>query len=221
MTDIDESEAILADLERALFEGAGEMDLADVDDQASLCSKDARGLQESLEDIGAPYGEDDDAGEDVAAGPMPAASTEADAVAEEFARLASLGDDAGEQDVEEGEAAGHPPEPPPAPPPPEIPLWEQLSDPGPLGYCYLNGRIVLRVLRGKPKNSVTVTCYNHRSCHLTLTEARCPRTDHELKWWVFELPETPRTAPAEQRRADADAHMKLGYARWGAPKRGG
>ena len=97
------------------------MDLADVDDQASLCSKDARGLQESLEDIGAPYGEDDEAGEDVAAGPMPAASTEADAVAEEFARLASLGDEAGEQDVEEGSAAGHPPEPPPAPPPPEIP----------------------------------------------------------------------------------------------------
>ena len=43
-----------------------------------------------------------------------------------------------------------------------------------MGYFYYQGRSVLRIQRGKPKNSVTINCYRHPGCHLCVREHICP-----------------------------------------------
>ena len=96
----------------------------------------------------------------------------------------------------------------------ELEPWEELSDPGPFGYLYRNGRQVLRIQRGRPHNSCTVTCYRHPSCHLCLSLARCP-DDDTLKRWVFEIDAPPDRASDAERKALTAAHKALGKSRWG------
>ena len=105
------------------------------------------------------------------------------AVAEEFAGAAvaiGLAEDAAEADSDL--AAGARSDGAPAEDSAEgaAQPWEQVSDPFPSGYCYLNGRSVLRIQRGRPASSCTITCYLRPSCNLLLTQARCP-PDSELK----------------------------------------
>jgi hypothetical protein len=93
--------------------------------------------------------------------------------------------------------------------------WNLVSDPSPLGYCHLGIRHVLRIQRGKPKGSVSVTCYRHRACTLLLSESRAP-ADIEFKKWLFEVDATPQGATTADNRALALQHTALGKARWSA-----
>ena len=100
---------------------------------------------------------------------------------------------------------------PPAPPP-EDDAWE---GPSASGYLFRGGRSVLRIQRGAPINSVTVSCYKHPSCRMCLGEARCP-SDDVLKAW-YDEGETPSPdATAAEKRVLAQQHMKLGMDRWSA-----
>ena len=100
---------------------------------------------------------------------------------------------------------------PPAPPP-EDDVWE---GPSISGYCYLGGRSVLRIQRGAPANSVTVSCYKHPSCRMCLSEARCPSNDG-LKAWYHEGETPSPDATTDEKRLLAKQHMKLGMDRWSA-----
>lgn len=105
-----------------------------------------------------------------------------------------------------------------APPSAQSMPWERLSEVSPLGYVYDSGRSVMRIQRGKPKNSVTVNCYKHSRCTVLLTEARCP-SDMELKKWLFAVePPAPGCSIAEAKEL-ASRHMSVGKAQWTA--RGG
>lgn len=100
------------------------------------------------------------------------------------------------------------------PKPPE----ERMTDPSPMGYVYEGGRSVMRIQRGKPARSVTITCYRHSRCTMLLTEARCP-SDLELKRWSLAVPAAPQGCPVEESRALAAQHMALGKGQW-AGRRG-
>lgn len=99
-------------------------------------------------------------------------------------------------------------------PPAPVELWRELGLVIGLGYVYdRTPRSVLRIQRGKPKNSVTVNCYKHPGCKLLLTEARCP-ADDVLKQWLYEVPPSSPGDKEEGRRL-ATQHMDLGRGRWG------
>lgn len=103
------------------------------------------------------------------------------------------------------------------PPPPQAEeLWRQLGPTTNMGYVYdSTPRSVLRIQRGKPKNSVTVNCYLHPGCKLLLVEARCP-SDEVLKQWLYEV---PRAVPgSSEGRQLAATHMELGKGRWSGRK---
>lgn len=94
-------------------------------------------------------------------------------------------------------------------------LWQALGLVTPQGYVYdSTPRSVLRIQRGKPKNSVTVNCYLHIGCKLLLTETRCP-SDEVLKQWLYEVPAPKRGSSRDEVRQLAEEHMQLGKGRWG------
>lgn len=99
-------------------------------------------------------------------------------------------------------------EPPPQP-------WERLGEVSAYGYVYDGARSVMRVQRGKPARSVSVSCYLHPACTLLLTQALCP-SDAVLKQWLFEVEAAPPGAPSAERKELARQHMALGRARWSA-----
>ena len=86
------------------------------------------------------------------------------------------------------------------------------------GYVYMGPRSVMRIQRGKPANSVTVTCYRHRNCHICLTQANCP-SDLVLKQWLFDVPATPEGASVDANRELALRHMQIAKDKWGVRKR--
>lgn len=97
--------------------------------------------------------------------------------------------------------------------------WMDLGPVTALGYVYdSTPRSVLRIQRGKPKNSVTINCYLHTGCRMLLTEARCP-DDDTLKRWLFEVPAPTPGMQKEELANLAQQHMSLGKGRWGAPAR--
>lgn len=101
------------------------------------------------------------------------------------------------------------------PPPQPVEPWEELGPVTTLGYVYdRTPRSVLRIQRGKPKNSVTVNCYVHIGCRMLLTEARCPEDD-TLKKWLYEVPAPRQGSSRAEQRLLADQHMSLGKGRWG------
>ena len=108
----------------------------------------------------------------------------------------------GEED-DAPEHGGAPPEP-----------WRELGEPSPLGYIYGGtGRAQMRVQYGKPRGSVCVTCYKHRSCHFLITMARMPALD-EVKKWLFEVEaSTPATTSEENKRLVAE-HKRLASSKW-------
>lgn len=100
------------------------------------------------------------------------------------------------------------------PKPPE----ELMTDPSPMGYVYEEGRSVMRVQRGKPARSVTITCYRHSKCTMLLTEARCP-SDLELNRWSLAVPAAPQGCSVEESRVLAAQHMALGKGQWAGRRR--
>ena len=81
------------------------------------------------------------------------------------------------------------------------------------GYAYYKHRSVMRIQRGKPKNSVTINCFRHASCRLTIAEARCP-PDVDLYKWLFEVDENLPGDTGEARKEKAKTHMSLGRDKW-------
>ena len=205
-------EADLADIMQGEM---GEMDMADADELASLASSDAAELQVSFEDAAhCPGHEGDPSPASPLAPTMEAAPAAVEEIIREFASS-----DAVEEALASDTGADQEQAPPPAlDPPAEEQPWQRLGDPSQMGYCYLDGRSVLRIQRGKPKNSCTVTCYRHSGCHLLLTMARCPSTD-TLKQWAFEVPALAADASPAERKAQARKHMDMAMGRWGARAR--
>eukprot|EP00959_Pyramimonas_sp_CCMP1952_P224953 4703828-Pyramimonas_sp.AAC.2 len=114
-------------------------------------------------------------------------------------------------------AAGSSTDGPPLPPPPDPPQepWHLLSDQSPQGYYHLGGRQVLRVQRGRPVNSVTITCYRHRGCSICVPGHLCG-TDEDIFKWLFEVEPTPDGAHASVNKPLAKQHMDSGRAKWSA-----
>lgn len=86
--------------------------------------------------------------------------------------------------------------------------WERMTEVTPLGYVYMGGRSVLRIQRGRPTNSCTITCYMHGSCHALLGLARTP-DDETIKKWLFEVPPAPEGATPAEAKALAKRHSQL------------
>lgn len=101
------------------------------------------------------------------------------------------------------------------PAPAEAAPWEELSERSALGYFYFRGRSVMRVQRGKPARSVTVSCYRHSRCTMLLTESRCP-DDEALKKWLFAVDAPAPGASSAEAKALALEHMALGKGQWSA-----
>ncbi|CAK0882625.1 unnamed protein product [Prorocentrum cordatum] len=96
--------------------------------------------------------------------------------------------------------------------------WQKFSPKTPQDYYYLGGRQVCRIQRGKPKNSITITCYFHSGCSLCVTERLGPKTDEEVFRWLYSVPETPAGADAAKRKELSAAHRALGKGQWAAKR---
>ena len=220
----DDEEDFVDELERA-FAGDGDvMDMADQDDRASLAESHVNELDDVFEDEVACHGIGEEGGPAADARPGVGRSGgdvgDQEEIAEDFA-VADMGDDSSDVLAGTGSASepgGHASsidEPPPAPfhavaeEPPEA----RMSDPGALGYCYMDGRSVLRIQRGKPKGSVTINCYRHTGCALLLSTSQCP-DDVTLKRWCLEVAPSLPDATPEERKVAAREHMGLAYWRW-------
>eukprot|EP00959_Pyramimonas_sp_CCMP1952_P454644 9470222-Pyramimonas_sp.AAC.3 len=95
--------------------------------------------------------------------------------------------------------------------------WELLSEMSKEGYVAYRNRSVIRIQRGRPAKSTTVTCFRHTGCRLCITESRCP-SDEELFKWLFEIPEDQAGDDRDTKRARASAHMNSARERWYAKK---
>ncbi|CAK0875952.1 unnamed protein product [Prorocentrum cordatum] len=95
---------------------------------------------------------------------------------------------------------------------------QKFSPKTPQDYYYLGGRQVCRIQRGKPKNSITITCYFHSGCSLCVTERLGPKTDEEVFRWLYSVPETPAGADAAKRKELSAAHRALGKGQWAAKR---
>lgn len=93
--------------------------------------------------------------------------------------------------------------------------WEALIGPSRLGYCYLGGRPLMRVQYGKPKNSCTINCHMHSTCHLLISMSRVPELN-ALKCRFSEVGDNQTGASIEQRKALAKANMGSGKAKCSA-----
>lgn len=106
---------------------------------------------------------------------------------------------------------------------PAVEPWQELVGPTTaMGYIYYKGRSHMRIIRGNPKYSVTISCYNHPSCSFVLSEKRCP-SDEELKKWSFEVGRAPEGSSSAIKAKLRDEHKGLALARWttgkGRPKK--
>lgn len=79
------------------------------------------------------------------------------------------------------------------------PDTSMLTGPTEMGYVYQEGRVIMRVQRGKPKNSLSVKCYKHSQCTFLLS-LRCAPSDEELLQWSVAVPAPPPGASQHRRR---------------------
>lgn len=143
---------------------------------------------------------------------MQAAASIASEMAEVAAAVGLQNDE-----VTPGSSAASSGDPPPVPPaaPAEVPPWQLMGEISQTGYYYYQGRSVLRVQRGKPARSVTVTCYRHPRCTMLLSESRCP-SDDVLKEWAFAVGDGGVDRTPGQAKDLAAQHMALGKGQWSA-----
>lgn len=89
-----------------------------------------------------------------------------------------------------------------APPPAEPSLRDRFGLVGPssTGYVTSEGRLCVRIQRGKPKGSVSIRCYRHRNCSLLLTE-RLALGDDDLLEWAFSVEATGPELSLEESQA--------------------
>ena len=127
----------------------------------------------------------------------------------EASAAGAAADDAEFEEPLPGEDHGAEPEP-----------WELLQPKNKLGEVKdPTGKRVLRIQRGKPKDSVFVNCYLHNSCSLLLSLKRAPESDIEIYKWLYSVEENLPTDNADQKKEKRDKHKALGMGLWGAPKK--
>lgn len=135
------------------------------------------------------------------------------AAADELASHVGLGD-AAAPDHDEAAATGAPRAgavAEPAAPSAELALGEAVvgeravEGPTAEGFFSRGGRVVMRVIRGQPRNSVSVRCYMHTYCSFLLPLRIAP-SNAELVAWLLEGEELPPDANAARRRAAGDHH---------------
>lgn len=95
----------------------------------------------------------------------------------------------------------------------------RVVGPSDLGYVSLDGRVVMRILRGNPKGSLSVRCYRHTSCSFLLSLRDAP-SDTELVKWLFEVPPAPAGSANEQSKVLGRRHVGLAD-RWRSSRRRG
>lgn len=93
------------------------------------------------------------------------------------------------------------------PSPPALDM-SSLSDPSGQGYVYQNARVVMRILRGNPKGSLSVRCYKHPNCSCLLSLRVAP-PDDELKKWFLEVPAAEPGSSKEVAGALGKQHVRL------------
>ena len=93
-------------------------------------------------------------------------------------------------------------------------LPEGIVGPSAMGYVLHDGKSVMRILRGNPKNSMSVKCYRHPSCSFLLPLRLAP-SDEDLVRWLFAVPED-KSASAEVRKQLAGQHVALAN-KWKQP----
>lgn len=186
-------------------------------------------IEEDLVELGTCYGEDAVASGQVAES-LPEAEARAPTVVPPGLEDA-LADEVAQSGLEETPLETERPAPQPLasgsggagssgdalPPPPEphhepVTVKERLGVTGPseMGYVYHNGkgRPMLRILRGNPRGSVSVRCYQHTGCSFLLTLASAP-CDDDLIEWGFEVPPALEDAPASESKALGEKHKRL------------
>lgn len=96
--------------------------------------------------------------------------------------------------------------------PAPIEPWTRCSEASPLAYIYLDERSGGRLLRGSPKNSMTIRCYRHPSCQWLVNLRRAPTDDVFLREWLFAV---DTSTDAVEQRALAIRHVAITRNRWG------
>lgn len=82
------------------------------------------------------------------------------------------------------------------------------TGPTEMGYVYQEGRAVMRIQRGKPKNSLSVKCYKHPQCTFLLSLRVAPSDAELLQWCVAVLAPAPG-ASNEEAKALGRQHVRL------------
>ena len=100
------------------------------------------------------------------------------------------------------------------------PQWQDLDGPGSLGYYYYRGRSVMRVVRGKPRNTVNLRCFQHPKCGLWFPLRNAPSDDEPFKRWLFSCREVTSADSREDRLALAQEHTEAARRLWSAKSMG-
>ena len=82
---------------------------------------------------------------------------------------------------------------------------DELPDPSPLGYIYVEERSVIRIQRENPKSWFCINCYFHRSCQVTMKISEAPPL-RDKKRWARSVDPTPRDASSAVNEPLAAAH---------------
>lgn len=88
----------------------------------------------------------------------------------------------------------------------------RCEGPSKMGYVTLDGKAVMRIQRGNPKNSLSVRCYRHTGCSFLLPLRFAP-PDRELIAWCFEVPEAEPGASSATSKDLGKRHVDLSR-RW-------
>lgn len=94
-----------------------------------------------------------------------------------------------------------------------------IDGPSASGYCYSDGVRCCRIVRGMPKNSLSMRCFRHPACSFLLPLRLAP-TDDELLEWLFEVevPDRALSAAAHALEAQRLAALHIARAnRWREP----
>lgn len=207
-------------------ETPGEFDMRDFETElAELMEEDLVELIDTYAGDGGPETQYDDADgllAESAVEPTIAASFEKK-VAEEYDETGMMGgpdhdDDApGEVRQTALTSASSSSEAPPAPsseiPAESIaaPTGETVGDlvgPSPAGFVSMHGRTVMRILRGNPRNSLSVRCYRHVGCSFLLSLRDAP-ADEDLLRWLIEVPAPADGATSADKKELARRHVAL------------
>ena len=92
--------------------------------------------------------------------------------------------------------------------------WQDIGEPGPLGYIYIGGVSRLRIQRNTPPGRCTIRCYRHPKCELRVPLRCLGESNDEIKQWFVAVPAAAEGAPAPERKSLTERHARLGRERW-------